>query len=87
MGKLSELEDFLNAIDCCKWCNKYCETSGSKGENVHSIQARIYLSAIKNPLEYYELAKNAYDACKECRGDSTRIISILESSKIKDLLK
>lgn len=87
MRKLPELEDFLNAIDCCKACNEYCEGSGSKGDNVHSRQARIYLSAIKNPLEYYELAKNAYDACKECRGDSTRIISILESSEIKHLLK
>lgn len=87
MRKLPELNDFLNAIDCCKACNEYCEQSDSKGENVHSRQARVYLSVIRNPLKYSKIAKNAYGACKECRGDSTRIISILESSEIKDLLR
>ncbi len=81
------LGDFKETAKFCGFCKEYCETSDSKGENVHSRQARIYLSAIKNPLTYFKIAKNAYDACRECKGESTRIISILESSEIKDLLK
>jgi len=73
------LRDFKEAAKFCEFCKDYCEQSDSKGNNVHSRQALVYLGLIINHPEYSLIARSAEEACRGCEGKSTGIISILES--------
>ncbi len=72
-------KDFRGAINNCRACRNYCAKENLYEENVHSRQALIYLSYIKNSL----IARAAEYKCNnECNHKSTGIISVIESSDI-----
>ena len=79
MEKLLEKQDFREAAASCKRCKDYCEEKNFYSDNVYSRQALISLGEIKDS----NIARYAEESCKGCNYKSERIISILESYKIK----